>query len=135
MVFVFQKYGDAPRMQETKQPFEAKQTYSLDFSKIFGTDDVPNVRREAVRYIEVYLKTKGIETTALSVKVSGADLNSMCNQATISNIISDHNKSAPNRIETLPSLTSKEVQAAITVLLPDAKYENIKDTIPTPIRK
>lgn len=129
-MFVFQ-YAQKKADPQQKPSFDEKKTYTIDFNQSFGVGEVPNVDWRASRYMEVFLKGKGIEINKdLTAKVKGSVLNEMCKQTTINSVTDVHNRGAEADFEKLPLLSSREVVKMTNALLVESKYESIKDSVP-----
>jgi hypothetical protein len=141
MVFLFQMQ----KIQQKEQAvFRPAKTYSLDLSKaIWGEDSVTAVQQKTVKYLEYALRSNGVDMSKFTASVGGKVLNDVASQSTINRLVKEYNTHAPGEkipeFEKLPQLSSKEVSAAIYMLLSDAKsenakYEKIKNAIPKKTR-
>jgi len=130
MVFLFQM----KTVQREAAAFKPAETYRLDLSKAFGISDMPNVSQKATKYLEYALKSRGVELSKLTASVGGNVLNDICSQQTINKLVREYNTPAAGEkvpeFEKLPAISSKEMVAAVNALLPDPKYERLKNTVP-----
>ena len=135
MVFLFQETM-IRKQPPTAVQFKPAESYSLDLSKaIRGNDGVTPVPQKTAKYLEYALKASGADVSKFTVKVSGKTLNEISSQPAINRLVREYNASADGEkvpeFEKLPQLSSKEVAASIKALLPDPKYEKIKNIVLT----
>jgi len=131
MVFLFQMQKAQQKEQAVFKPAE---TYRLDLTKAFGMSDIPNVSPQLTKYLEYALKSNGVDVSKLAANVSGKTLNAISEQSAINRLVREYNTPSPGEkipeFEKLPQFSSKDVVASINALLPDQKYEKIKNAIP-----